>query len=391
MTTKVSIVSPTLAAAQLVARDIHAVELAVDLRVQPGAADVACAELAQQHPDLLVVEMESVQSSDLRKLEDALASRPGTTLILLTPDRSADTLLGAMRAGIREVVPTPLLNGEFKAAYARQIERMRVGRKGGGDEGTVVAFMPTKGGAGATFLATSFAHALSRCNKRVALIDLNLHLGDAAIFVSDQPVTTTMADLAQHEQRLDGALLESTMMRCGERLWLLASPESPEAAVGIRAETVTRIIALARSRYDFVVLDVGRVPDAVTLRALDAAKTVYLVAQTTLPFLHDGKRLLTLLRELGYPQDKIELVINRVEKGGDLSPADVRKTLHFDKAREIPNSYATVAYAINHGLPLLRHAPRDPVAKYLAAWAQEWAPTVASVRPGWLRGLGRAR
>lgn len=392
MSTKVSIVSPTLAAAQSMARDIQALEVTADVRVQAGSAELACDEIVQTAPDLLVVEMPAVKEGDLRKLEEALINRPSTSLILLTPDRSPEILLGAMRAGIREVVPTPLMNGEFKAAYARQMDRMRASsRVGGRAEGDVIAFMPTKGGAGATFLATSFAYALSMRNKRVAVIDLNLHLGDAAIFVSDKPVMATMADLAQQEKRLDGALLESVMMQCADRLWLLASPESPDAAIGIRADTVGRIIALARNRYDFVVLDMGRVPDNVSLRALDVARTVYLVAQTTLPFLHDGKRLLSMLRDLGYPQDKLELVINRVEKGGDLSPADVRKTLHFERAREIPNSYAAVAYAINHGLPILRHAPKDPVARALAAWAEEWVPAALEGRGGWLRGLGIGR
>jgi pilus assembly protein CpaE len=391
MSIKISIVAPSLDAAERVARDIHALESSADVRTNAGDADAAYGEMLQSHPDVMVVEMPNVSAQDLRKLESALIARPQASLILLTPDRSSDTLLGAMRAGIREVVPTPLLNGEFKAAYSRQVDRLRAGRAAERPEGTVLAFMPAKGGAGATFLATSFAHALSRSGKRVAVIDLNLHLGDAAIFLSDKPVTATMADLAQQEHRLDGSLLESVMLQCGTHLWLLASPETPDAAVGIRAETVGRIIALARSRFDFVVLDLGRVPDAVTLCALDAARTVYLVAQTTLPFLHDGRRLMTLLRDLGYPQDKLELIINRVEKGGDLTPADVRKTLNFQSARDIPNSYATVAFAINHGLPLLRHAPRDPVARALADWAREWVPKEPEARKGWLGSLAIGR
>lgn len=391
MSIKVSVVAPAASAALSVTRDIESVDAGTDVQIHAGGVDAVCSELLHSAPDLVVLDLPTVMPGDLLRLETGLAARPSTSMILLTPDRSADTLLGAMRAGIREVVPTPLANGEFKAAYGRQLERMRMGRAVERQEGTVLAFMPAKGGAGATFLATSFAHALSRRGKRVAVIDLNLHLGDASIFISDTPVTATMADLATQEHRLDGGLLESAMLQCGERLWLLASPETPDAAVGIRAETVGRIIALARNRFDYVILDVGRVPDAVTLCALDAARTVYLIAQTTLPFLHDGKRLLNLLRELGYPQDKLQLVINRVEKGGDLSPADVRKTLSFNEAREIPNSYAAVAYAINHGLPLLRSAPRDPVARALAEWAEEWVPSQPEARQGWLRGLGLGR
>lgn len=391
MSIKVSIIGSTPAATQGVSRDVSAVDVGADVQSQVGSVEAVCLEVLKSRADIVVAEVPRLGGRDLEQIGSALASQPATTMILLTADRSPDTLLGAMRAGIREVVPTPLVNGEFKEAYARQLERLHAARGGTRADGKVLAFMPTKGGAGATFLATSFAHALSRHGKRVAVIDLNLHLGDAAIFLSDQPVTTTMATLAEQEHRLDGGLLESAMIHCGENLWLLAAPESLDAAVGIRPEAVAHIVALAATRFDFVVLDLGRVPDAATLRALDLAHRVYLVAQTTLPFLHDGKRLLNLLRELGYPQDKIELVINRVEKGGDLQPADVRRALQFQQAREVPNSYANVAYAINHGVPLLRHAPKDPVAKALGNWADEWAPPEAEARGGWLRALGRGR
>ncbi len=394
MSLKVSLVAPNAAAAEPIRRDVESLPRAVELRTQLGGVDAVCTALAHEQPDLLIAELGSLGAADMTRLEDALAQRPQTSLILLTPDRSPELLLGAMRAGIREVVPLPLVNGEFKGALSRQVERMRgtprVPERS--HQGTVLAFMPTKGGSGTTFLATSLAHALSRKDKRVAIIDLNLHLGDASIFLSDQPVTTTMADLATQEHRLDGAFLESLMLQVEDKLWLLASPESPDAAMGIRAELVGRVIALAKDRFDFVVLDLSRVPDSVTLRALDDADRVYIIAQTTLPFLHDGKRLLTLLRELGYPQHKLELVINRVEKGGDLSPSDARKTLTFTSAREIPNSYAAVAYAINHGLPILRHLPRDPVARSLVAWADELSPEVDKASPrSWFRGLAARR
>jgi pilus assembly protein CpaE len=393
MSLKLSIVAPTPQAIDRIRADVATLSDELDVRAQVGAVEAACASLEFERPELLVAELTALSADDLHRLEVAVSQRPQSALILLSPNQSPEFLLGAMRAGVREVVPTPLKDGEFKLAINRQVERLRGNRASERNHGTVLAFVPTKGGSGATFLATSLAHALSCKDKRVAIIDLNLHLGDASIFLSDKPVTTTMAELATQEHRLDGAFLESAMLQVDPNLWLLASPESPDAAMGVRAELVGRVVTLARQRFDFVVLDLSRVPDGITLRALDESDQVYLVAQTTLPFLHDGKRLLTLLRELGYPQDKLQMVINRVEKGGDLSPADARRTLGFNHAREIPNSYAAVAYAINHGLPLLKHAPRDPVARSLAAWADELAPSAdkAATRGGWLRGLGIGR
>lgn len=394
MSIKVTAVAPNATAVQALAADLSA-QGGGAVNTQVGLIDTICAEVVQARPDVVVAELPAPRENDLLMLGGALNSSPGTVMILLTADKSPNTLMGAMRAGVREVVHMPLANGELKEAYARQLDRLRQQRgiASRGEEAQVIGFVPAKGGAGATFLATSFAHALSRNGKRVALIDMNIHLGDAAIYLSDKPVASTVADLAQHERRLDVALLESTMLHCGANLWLLAAPESMESSVTVTPDIMGRILKLAQSHFDFVVLDLPRVPDAVSMRGLDLCRKLYLIAQSSMPFLHDGKRLLSALRELGVGRDRVELVINRQYKGSDLSVADVRTALHFDTAREIPNSYSAVAYAINHGVPLLRHAPKDPVGKALIAWAQEWQPAAeAEARnSGWLRGftLGR--
>lgn len=388
---KVSAIAPDPAALARVTADMRT-DGHAEFSSRVGTVDQLCSEVLQERPDLLVAELSAVGERDLAAIEAALAAQPHTSLILLSPERSPEFLLRAMQAGVREVVPLPLKNGEFREAFTRHYERLRLKQAGPRAAGRVLAFMPTKGGCGATFLATGLAHALSLRDKRVAVIDLNLALGDAAIFLTEEPVRSTIAEVCAQEHRLDAALLEAAMSKLSERLWLLAATD-PERAVGVRPDSVERILALARSRFDFVIVDLGRTLDGVSLRALDSADTTVLVAQATLPFVHNGKRLLQVLRELGYGPQKLQLVINRVEKGSDLSPADLRRALQFDAAREIPNSYANVATAINHGLPLLAHAPKDPVARALAAWAQELAPAPAAerARAGWMRGLGLSR
>lgn len=390
---KVSVIAPDSAALARVTADLH-LDRDADLSTRVGAVEQVCGAVLQERPDLLVAKLPTASERDLVAIESALSAQPNTSLILLSPQPSPEFLLRAMQAGVREVVPLPLKNGEFREAFTRHYERLQHRQARPGSAGRVMAFMPVKGGCGATFLATGLAHALSlRENQRVAVIDLNLTLGDAAIFLSEAPVRSTLAEVCAQEHRLDAALLEAAMTKVSERLWLLAAPD-PERAVGVRPESVERILTLARTRFDFVIVDTGRSLDGVTLRALDSADSVLLVAQALLPCVHNGKRLLQVLRELGYGSQKLQLVVNRVEKGSDLSPAELRRALQFDQAREIPNSYANVATAINHGLPLLAHAPKDPVARALAAWAQALVPAAApAARPriGWMRGLGLSR
>ena len=53
------------------------------------------------------------------------------------------------------------------------------------------------------------------------------------------------------------------------------------------------------SRFDFVVIDMGRILEASTLRALDQADAIYITLQLTLPFIHDAKRLTELKQRSG--------------------------------------------------------------------------------------------
>ena len=414
---KLSVICASPALVDALLAEARAGSPGLEIRAQRLAPEAACASLAASQDDLVALELPQVGPDALEQIGRALAARPATAMILLTPDSSPATLLAAMRAGVREVVPMPLTPGALREAWARQVARLLLQPRAPQARGPapVTAFIPAKGGAGATFLATSFAHALSARGARVALIDLNLHVGDAALFLSDQAAGMTLADLAAQAERLDGSLLESAMLRCGAGLHVLAAPRDLEAVVGLRAQTVSRIVELATERFDQVVLDVARVPDPLVLQALDQASRVCLVTLTSLPGLHGARRLTTMLRDLGLAQSRLELVVNRADRGGELGAADLRRALGFAQAREIPDSVQAVEQAIDRGTPILQHAARDPVARALAEWAAQVLPVAVPVaaalarsgagepatsttppaQAGWLRslglGLGRAR
>jgi pilus assembly protein CpaE len=120
-----------------------------------------------------------------------------------------------------------------------------------------------------------------------------------------------------------------------------------------------------------VILDVGRTLDAVTIRALDQAHQILPVIQMTLPFVRDAGRLLSAFRSLNYPKDKIRLLINRYEKGSEISLEDVARTLGITPCKTLPNSYQAVAAAVNQGRPIASFARNNPVSKSLQELAQQ--------------------
>jgi len=160
----------------------------------------------------------------------------------------------------------------------------------------------------------------------------------------------------------------------------------------VRPEHIDAILRLARQQYDFIILDVGRSLEAVSIKALDMADMIFPVLQLTLPFIRDGKRLLNLFRNLDYPRDKIKLILNRHEKKStDIRLEDLEQTMGMKVFRAIPNSYDAAAASVNQGVPIIKLNRGNPVSKSLLDLAAELARDEIKRSEGWVaRVLGRA-
>jgi pilus assembly protein CpaE len=382
---KVAMLSPAASSVTLV-RDML---LAWDSSLRPslvcGPLEQVHRMAQQEHPDVLLVEGAAHERDELSALERLTAEHPALAVILLSANQSAEYLRHAMRIGIREVLPLPLSREALIEALGRL--RQRLGNVSGPKaKGKIVSFVGCKGGSGATFLAANFAYLLSEtAGKKVALIDLNCQLGDAALYVTHRNPACTLADVAQHIDRLDAALLVSSMIQVQPNFHLLPAPEEPEQALHIRAEHVDPLLAVAAGYYDFVVIDAGRSLDGVSVRAMDHSDTIYAVLQLNLPFLRDAKRLLSALAALGYGKEKIQLLVNRFDSKSPISLADVAETLHHDVVKTIPNSFDAVAASVNQGEPICRLSPRNVVARALRELASLLNPQPKA--SGWLRGM----
>lgn len=378
----VSVVAQTAAIAQAVRR--HAIESGQDIEVQAISGGVAKAcELITQYPGRLVaLELDQIQSSEIDQIDKVLAHDPLSSVVLLTPERSAENLLVAMRAGIREVMHLPLEESAFVECWSRHVMRHLKRDASRPRRSPVIAFVASKGGVGATFLATSFAHALTSYGQTAVVIDLNTQFGDAALLLSDQQVHQTFQGIASQIHRLDGALFESALLRCGERLWVLPSLQGFEK-VDITTEVVHRVIDLASQGFDHVVLDLGRAFDQGALQALRDAQEIQVVITNSLPSIHHARNLLSYWRAQGFSLDKTRVVINRHEKTSAIGVQEVCKALGLSKTRQIPPSDRAVAMAINRGEPIGKTHPHDPVAVALQRWADEWTARPIQERRPW--------
>lgn len=342
-------------------------------------------------PDLIVMESAGDGREAIAALESASQRHPGMSFIMLCEQVSAESLIQAMRIGVRDVLPTPVSSEALTEAVAR-VEQKRVRAEKPRHKGKVLAFLACKGGSGATFLATNLGYVLAaEHGKRVVLIDLNLQFGDASLFISDHAPATTLADVAHEILRLDASFLASSLVQVLPNYGVLAAPENPVQGSYVQPGHIDALLGLAASEYDYVILDVGRNLDAVSVKALDHADSIFPVLQMTLPFIRDAKRIISTLRSLDYGSDKVHLIVNRYEKGGDIQLEDVERTLGMKVRVTFPNSYEAVSASVNQGVPILKMAKRDLVSKTLLKLGHDIEQGDQAGKGGWLGHLfGRA-
>lgn len=344
-------------------------------------------------PDLVVVEV--VAQRDFDALEKLASVHPEVEYLLVSDQLNPDMLMRAMRAGVREVVPAPATVESVAGAVGRQVHKRLLASAPAAPGGTatvhqgqVIAFLSCKGGSGATFTAANVAHLIAAGGQhKVALIDLNLQFGDALLFISSSRPPSDVANVASNIDRLDADLLRSAMLQVAPGLHVLASPEDPAQSSDVTAVHVEAIVRLARTMFDVVVIDAGRSLTSVTLQALDLADRIYAVLQLTLPYVRDGKRLRGVFRSLGYPDAKVAWIVNRFEKGSQITLDDLRRTLGIADAITLPNQYEVVAASVNQGVPVAQIAPGSPITRALRELARSIAPLKADVAgEGGLRG-----
>ena len=312
-------------------------------------------------PELVIID---ANDNDAGLLERFCKQHPSSHFILLAgASEQHDLLIRAMRAGVREVLLLPLVHHAFHEALDRLTNS---GATQTSRDGKVLAFIACKGGSGATFISTNFGYALATLtDKKVMLMDLHGQFGDAALYVSDQKPVMNLADVCSQIARVDGPFLDSCLVHVGSGFGVLAAADDPSNSANLKPEQMDTLLRVARQHYDFIVLDVGRQIDAISLRALDNADAIYPILQLALPDIRDGRRLLDIFRSLGYPAENTRLIVNRYDKGGKLRLQDLQAALGASVLHTIPNDYVAVTDSVNQGVPVLQLSRSSAVARSL--------------------------
>jgi pilus assembly protein CpaE len=342
----------------------------------PGAVETAIKEKAH-----VVVFGPSIPVDAALAAGEELASRARPIESVLVAQKvTAELLRMAMRAGFRDVVSSEdSTYGDVGAAIksAHEVaERSRTIENSGipappaeSRDSKIITVFGTKGGVGKTVIATNLGVALAHeLKKSVVLLDLDLESGDAAIMLKLEP-TRTIFDAAQAVDRLDTEMLRGFLVEHSSGLKVLLAPRRSEDAESVTAARISRIIGLLAEIADFVVIDTAGRFDEAVLTAIDRSDEVLAVATMEVPSIKNTKVSLERLKQLGYSNGGVHLVLNRSDSKVFLEVPEVERVIGGRIAAKIPSDRA-VPRSVNKGVPVVIDAPKSPVAKSLVELAR---------------------
>ena len=294
------------------------------------------------YPNLILLDIE--QAGGLKLVDEFKKVYPQAAILCMGSKWQAESASQSVKAGAKGYIIKPFTGLELQ-------ETVETFSRLGGEQGaeTMVFFSP-KGKSGKTTLIANLAMALARKTREpVGIIDADLQFGDMAVFFNLAP-QTTIVEAVRDAKFLSPASLNSYYMPVAPNVSVLCGTPTPNMIDKIAIDRLENIIAMSRSLFRYVLIDVPAGFNPTSIAAAEAASTAFLVSMINGAYEIDHmKRALTIFRDWEDMEARVKVVFTRVEPCDSRSKLELSQKLGYSVAGIIPNEYAIVSDAADKG------------------------------------------
>lgn len=340
--------------------------------------------LAKQHqPDVILMDINMPDMDGIQATEAVLSQVPTTQVIMMSVQGEQDYLRRSMLAGAREFLIKPISAEELYNAI-RHVNKLRTAERrytttaapvatgeaaGATQQGQVIAVFSPKGGAGSSVIAANLAVALRQStNKKVALVDGNLSLGDLGVIMNLKS-SKTIVDLSNRIAELERELLNDVLVSHTTQVKVLLAPPNPQTGELVTSDHLRAIVELMRTEFDYVVVDTQSSFQDKTLALLDVADRIIVLMTLEMTSIKNITQFLEVAGLLEYPAEKITLVLNKADNRMGLRVDIVEDTIRHKISLQLANAGNDMALAINNGVPLVIEKRNIQITKDIFALA----------------------
>lgn len=340
------------------------------------ARDVRAAE-----PEIVLVDHQLGGQPTLDIIDDIALQFPEVALVAILPDNEPLAIQQVMLAGARAFLVQPFtqvnllstlrrvrelesrrVQSQVAAASAQKVEAERPLR-------TLAVFSP-RGGVGCSTVASNLAiNMFEETKADVLLFEGKLFFGHLDVMLNIR-TRNTVADLLPHAATLDEGLVNDVVSEHISGIDVLLGPSDVQVAQGVRPDDLYTVFMNMQRLYDYIVIDAGSSLNENTVTILDSVDRILLVTTPDLAALHDTSRFVQVSRSLGYPSDKILIVLNRAGLTGGVKSGDIETALHHEVFAQIPDDGPNALRSLNRGIPLVLRYPRSSASRAIKLLAK---------------------
>ena len=339
-------------------------------------------------PDVVVLRFDAEHVAEITAWAKDSASRP--PLIVVGPAGQADAMRLAIRSGAKDFLAEPVAASDLIAAL-RQVRAATHKQSGTGSQGNLYAVVGAAGGVGSSFVAVNIARILADEAQRTEtpaplLVDLDLNFAPLAHYLDLQP----QRGLLQAIEAVDG-LDEYALAGFGARhrsgLQLMCATGGPAVlSKDVPAEKLSQLLEIAMACHPRVVVDLPHVIDNLTATVFTVSTHILLVLQQSVLQVRNAARLVQILKaELGIPQERVRVVLNRYRKDALVEVDDVRRSLNVETIVTVPSHYRSALESVDTGVPLYEIERGSTVVRSLRQLVDTLTGAEAAQRAGLLQ------
>ena len=297
-------------------------------------------------PPIVIADISEKTTILQDKLEDI---RLFTTKIVITStDYSTDTIVRAMRLGAREFLPKPIIKDDLKRVLILLIQQESEVED---SASRIITVYSNKGGIGKTTIAANLAAELAKTTRdKVALVDLNLQLGDISTFLNLNPPFDVNYVLKNLLDKKEDTLLKAFEKYKQTSLYVLSDPSYIEQSESITPQQIENLFKALKKVFPYIVVDMSSNIDPNSLKILDLSDLILFTTIVNIPAIRNAQRCLNLFKSRRFPSNKVKILINRFMENDEIKIEDIESTLCEKIYWKIPNNYFSIMEAINKGI-----------------------------------------
>lgn len=331
-------------------------------------------------PQILLVDLSESGDpiSDINSLAEVC--EPGTIVIAVGQVNDVRLYRDLLMSGLQDYLLKPLSPDALRDSFANAqaiLNAPKVDESHADRPHISTAVIGTRGGAGASTIATSLAWTFSQSQgHQTGLLDLDVHFGTAALAMDLEP-GRGLTDAIDNPSRIDGLFIERAMIKANERLSILSAEAPMNSPVLTDGSAFFQLQEEFRAAFENTVIDMPRSMLIAYPHLMQDVNIAIVATEFTLASARDTIRVLAWLKQ-NAPHCRILVAANNVQPSiVEITRKDFESTIERKVDLVLPSDPKALAQAAKLGQPVVEAVRSSKLSIGIIALAELVSGTMA--------------